>query len=286
MTFQEVQARFIQDLEVIYDRRESEQITQLVLEKLTGWDRIKFSLFKNDVLSDRQMTILDKWRQELLYNRPVQYVIGEAWFVHYPFYVNENVLIPRPETEELVDWVYNDFKEQQVSILDIGTGSGCIAISLKKLLPKDHVFGLDISDKALNVAMKNAINLDADVQFLQRNILEFNVLENEKWDIIVSNPPYIRPSEQLEMRGNVLDFEPHLALFIEENDPLLFYRKIAALGTKHLYKNGTLYFEINEIFGQDVVSLLQDLGYTNVELKKDLQGKDRMTKAVWIGIVN
>jgi release factor glutamine methyltransferase len=286
MTFQEAQTQFIQDLEVIYDHRESEQITQLVLEKLTGWDRIKFSLFKNDVLSDNQMTILDKWRRELLQNRPVQYVIGEAWFVHYAFYVNENVLIPRPETEELVDWVYNDYKEQQVSILDIGTGSGCIAISLKKLLPKDNVFGLDISDNALNVAKKNASDLDADVQFLQRNILESNVLENGKWDIIVSNPPYIRPSEQLEMRGNVLDFEPHLALFIEENDPLLFYRTIAELGTKHLHKNGALYFEINESFGQDVVSLLQDLGYTNVELKKDLQGKDRMTKAVWLGIVN
>lgn len=287
MTFKDAHTQLVQDLEKIYERREAEQIAQLIWEKLTGWDRIQFSLSKNDFLTESQVTILDKWRQELLQKRPVQYVIGEAWFVHYPFYVNENVLIPRPETEELVDWIYNDYKEaQKKSILDIGTGSGCIAISVKKLLPSNEVFGLDVSSEALKVAQKNATDLKAEVQFLQRNILEIDALAMQTWDIMVSNPPYIRPSEQAEMRHNVLDFEPHLALFIEENDPLLFYRKIAVLGTTHLNKNGALYFEINESFGKDVVSLLQDLGYTDVELKKDLQDKDRMTKAIWMGIVN
>jgi release factor glutamine methyltransferase len=198
------------------------------------------------------------------------------------FEVNENVLIPRPETEELVEWILESqkskVKSQKLKILDIGTGSGCIAISLAKNIPNATVFAIDISEKALATAKKNAEINGVNVTFLEKNILETEDLE-QQFDIIVSNPPYVRELEKEEIKKNVLDNEPHLALFVEDNDALIFYRKIAELAQKNLVENGQLFFEINQYLGTETVDLLEKMNFKNIELRKDIYGNDRMIKA-------
>jgi release factor glutamine methyltransferase len=219
--------------------------------------------------------ILDKLKLEI----PIQYILGTTHFYGLEFKVNENVLIPRPETEELVEWIISsavnmpNFKN--VKILDIGTGSGCIAISLAKNIPNAEVFAIDISDKALATAKENADLNKVNVAFTQRNILETKDLE-QQFDIIVSNPPYVRNLEKAEIKPNVLANEPHLALFVEDNDALIFYRKIAELATKNLSPEGKLFFEINQYLGKETVELLEKMHFKNSELRKDIYGNDRM----------
>ena len=195
------------------------------------------------------------------------------------FEVNENTLIPRPETEELVEWIVDEQKtkdkRQKVSILDIGTGSGCIPITIKKEIPNALVSAIDVSEKALEMARKNAIDNEVEVNFILQNILESESLI-EKYDIIVSNPPYVRNLEKQEIKKNVLDYEPHLALFVEDTDALLFYRKIAQLALSGLAPNGKLFFEINQYLGKETIELLENLGFKNIELRKDFVGNDRM----------
>ncbi|WP_394758076.1 peptide chain release factor N(5)-glutamine methyltransferase, partial [Flavobacterium sp.] len=204
-------------------------------------------------------------------------------FFSLPFYVNENTLIPRPETEELVDWILSNNRinesTNQIKILDIGTGSGCIAISLAKNLPNANVHAIDVSEKALATAKKNAERNNVTITFIEKNILETEDLLNT-FDIIVSNPPYVRNLEKKEIHKNVLEYEPHLALFVEDNDALLFYRKIAELATKNLSENGQLYFEINQYLGKEMVELLEKYNFKNIELKKDIYGNDRMIRCV------
>jgi release factor glutamine methyltransferase len=195
--------------------------------------------------------------------------------------VNENTLIPRPETEELIEWIVEESKNLKIqqpnnlNILDIGTGSGCIPISLKKELPNAEVFTIDVSEKALEMARKNAVDNEVEVNFMLKNILETDSLV-EKYDVIVSNPPYVRNLEKQEIKKNVLAYEPHLALFVEDSDALLFYRKIAQLALTSLTPNGKLFFEINQYLGKETVALLENLGFKNIELRKDFVGNDRM----------
>jgi len=223
---------------------------------------------------------------------PIQYIIGKTEFFGLPFNVNKEVLIPRPETEELVEQVLNEIsliktcktstdlasKEKQFKILDIGTGSGCIAISLKKQLPSSEISAMDVSDKALRVANKNALLNQLDINFIHQDILKTNYLD-KLYDVIVSNPPYVRELEKKEIKNNVLNNEPHLALFVDNKNPLLFYNKIAELAKKFLTKNGQLHFEINQYLGKETIKLLAEKGFKNIQLKKDIFGNDRIVTA-------
>ncbi|MBI2282097.1 MAG: peptide chain release factor N(5)-glutamine methyltransferase [Bacteroidetes bacterium] len=286
MTLIQAQTDTLVKLALLYDDREAANICDWVLEQVTGQKRIDRLINKQATLPEEQVTRLQQIIAELQTHRPVQYVLGEAWFAGMRFFVDESVLIPRPETEELVEWIVTEYgrqdKEQRTrSILDIGSGSGCIPIALKKKLQHHQVSSIDISEAALSVARKNAATLTADIHFQQ-----LNFLEERNWpalpvfDVIVSNPPYVKQSEQSAMAKHVLDFEPSVALFVQDEDALIFYRKIAAFGKTHLGKGGAIFLEINEALGKVTVSLYEQEGYTT-ELRKDLQGKDRMIKA-WL----
>lgn len=281
MTIRAAYQQLSSDLSAIYESREAANIADWVIEHFTGLPRVDRIVYKDKELSPEQQNQLQKATQELLKHKPVQYVLGEAWFAGMKFYVNENVLIPRPETDELVEWIITDFSSHQktIQLLDIGSGSGCIPISLQKNLPRAAVTSLDISEGALEVARQNARTLKADVDF---KLIDF--LNEDNWnnlgmfDVIVSNPPYIKDSESATMHNNVLSFEPHLALFVDDNDALIFYKKIAAFAITHLAKDGKIYVEINEALGTETKALFESYGFTT-ELRKDLQGKDRMIRA-------
>jgi release factor glutamine methyltransferase len=244
--------------------------------------RVDLALNPNFEISEDDV---EKWNAilaDLQKEKPIQYITGEAWFYGLRFEVNENTLIPRPETEELVEFILKETSNFQLpasslNILDIGTGTGCIPISLKTNLPQANVSAIDVSEKALEVAKRNAELNKVEIHFIQTNILEVKDL-NRHFDIIVSNPPYVRNLEKEEIKKNVLDYEPHLALFVEDTDALLFYRKIAQLALKNLAPNGLLFFEINQYLGKETVELLQNIGFQNIELKKDIYGNDRMIR--------
>jgi release factor glutamine methyltransferase len=270
---------FKNELAAIYDEQEVESFFYITLEKFHGLKRIDLALMPETVMDGSH---LKQWRNvisELKIHKPIQYILGETEFYGLQFEVNENTLIPRQETEELVELIIKGTKLEagntKLKILDIGTGSGCIAISLAKNIPNAEVSAIEVSEKALATAKKNAEINDADVTFLLKNILVTEDLE-QQFDIIVSNPPYVRNLEKAEIKPNVLEYEPHLALFVEDTDALLFYRKIAQLAKKNLNSNGKLYFEINQYLGKETVQLLEGLGFENVELKKDIYGNDRM----------
>ena len=272
-------ASFLTKLSSVYDEMEAENFFYLILENKKKLKRIDLALnlgliFSNDEIENWNF-ILEQLQKEI----PIQYILGTTSFCGLEFLVNENVLIPRPETEELVDWILKEAAQIQYNkILDIGTGSGCIAISLAKNLKNTQVFALDISGKAIETAKKNAEINVVDVYFINCNILETYDL-NQKFDLIVSNPPYVRNLEKAEILKNVLDNEPHLALFVEDNDALIFYRKIAALAIKNLNLNGKLFFEINQYLAIETINLLKDAGFKNIELRKDIYGNDRMIMA-------
>lgn len=215
---------------------------------------------------------------ELKSYKPIQYILKETTFFNLPFIVNSNVLIPRPETEELVDWIIQENKNKSIRILDIGTGSGCIAISLAKNLPDSIIFACDISVEALNQAQKNSELNSVDINIMQLDILDSNVQLNEKFDVIVSNPPYITEKEKVLMHKNVLDYEPEQALFVPNENPLVFYEAIINFGLTHLKPKGSIYLEINEAYGKETALLLKKDHFTNTTLKKDINEKDRMLK--------
>lgn len=273
-------------LQTIYEAREALQIADLLLEHLSGMSKIERILQGQEELGAQQVQALETALGALLQHKPLQYVTGESWFYGLRLNVNEQVLIPRPETEELVDWIIKETrhgssaKDASKIILDIGTGSGCIAISLKKHLPTFRVMALELSTAALETARHNAQLNKVVVEFLQMDVLDpAQTAILPAVDIIVSNPPYVACSEQSAMQENVLRFEPHLALFVPDEDALRFYRVIAELGLQKLRPGGQLYFEINESRSHAVVQLLQQKGFGSVVLKKDLFGKDRMVKA-------
>lgn len=281
MTVQEAYKQLLAQLYELYDAREAANIADLVIEHLTSQRKI-------DRIVNKQMPVfaaareqLQNYTQQLLEHKPVQYVLNETWFAGMKLYVDENVLIPRPETEELVEWVADcGLQIADCRLLDIGTGSGCIPIALKKKHADWDVHAVDISVGALEVAKKNAAANNTNVQF---HLLD--VLDEATWhglpmfDIIVSNPPYIKQNEAAAMSDNVTCFEPHIALFVPDNDALLFYKKIADFALLHLHENGVLFFEINESLGDGVCALLISKGLVDIELRKDLQGKDRMVRA-------
>lgn len=248
-------------------------------------------------LSESEMLKIHFAVKDLLKNKPIQYIIGETEFCELKFKVNENVLIPRPETAEMIYKIVNESPSLQVSkspsqsqsqsqsstaksqklILDIGTGSGCIAISLAKMLPKTQVYALDISEKALVVAKENAKINDANITFIQDDILTMTkTMTQTKFDIIISNPPYVRELEKADMRDNVLKWEPHNALFVSDDNPLIFYRKILEFAKSHLKENGEIWFEINEFLGKEMIDLCHELGFSNVKIHKDFRGKERI----------
>ena len=279
MKITEYKVNFTKSLLLIYDEMEAESFFYLLLESKHQLRRIDLALDVDKEFSKEEISIWDSILEKLINQIPIQYIIGKTHFYGLEFMVNENVLIPRPETEELVDWIVKLntklSKNKNLKILDIGTGSGCIAISLAKNITNSEVFAVDVSEKALVIAEKNAILNQVQVTLLPKNILETTTL-NQKFDIIVSNPPYVRNLEKAEIKPNVLDNEPHLALFVSDNDPLIFYKKIAELATANLNPNGQLFFEINQYLGKETHDLLKSIGLKNIELRKDIYGNDRM----------
>jgi release factor glutamine methyltransferase len=279
MTIKHYRDYFIQELTSLYDVGEAESFFYLILEAKHQLKRVDIALQPDIAFSETELeswsSILEQLKKEI----PIQYILGVTHFYGLEFEVNSAVLIPRPETEELVDWIIQNSKlkaqNSKLKILDIGTGSGCIGIALAKNLPNAQVFALDVSEKALATAKKNAEKNQVQLTFIHQSILETVDLAQE-FDIIVSNPPYVRELEKLEIKNNVLDNEPHLALFVEDNDALIFYRKIAQLAQKNLNPKGQLYFEINQYLGQETLNLLLEMGFKNSVLRQDIYGNDRM----------
>ena len=275
---------YASELEKIYGSDEANALIMILLEHYFGIDRVKIALDPELRLSESELLTLHFAVKELLKSKPIQYIIGETEFCGMRFEVNENVLIPRPETEEMATMITRDSRlsrESKISILDIGTGSGCIAISLAKLLKNSVVTAVDVSEKALEVAKKNAETNGVNVNFIKDDILNPQnpeLLDNQ-FDIIVSNPPYVCESEKSEMRANVLDYEPSSALFVSDNDPLIFYRKILEFAQKTLTHDGEVWFEINEKLGTEMKNLCIEKGFEKVEIIKDFRERDRILRA-------
>ena len=274
----DIRKYYCEQLCSIYDKEEANAMVLILFEHYFKIDRVRMALEPQLRLSESEMLTFHFAVKDLLKNKPIQYIIGEAEFCDLKFKVNENVLIPRPETSELIHLIANSQQptaNSQQSILDIGTGSGCIAISLSKQIPTSKVYALDISEKALEVAKENAINNEADITFIHDNILTLNNNIETKFDIIVSNPPYVRELEKSEMRDNVLKWEPHTALFVSDNDPLIFYRNILEFAQTHLKENGEIWFEINEFLGKEMTELCNKMGFSNIDIYKDFRDKER-----------
>lgn len=269
---------FIISLEGKYALEEINAFYYIFCEEILGFSKIDAALNRDFCLSASHQNILQETISRLLKFEPIQYIYGVAHFYHLKFKVTSEVLIPRPETEELVDIVIKNTKNQAVKILDIGTGSGCISISLAKNLALAEVSAIDISENALQIAIENALSNNVKVQFIQKDILNTDQL-TQKYDIIISNPPYVKEEEKKEMNRNVLEYEPALALFVSNTDPLIFYKKIALLAFNHLNDQGILYLEINQSLGKEMIELVKHIGFKEINLKKDFLGNDRFILA-------
>jgi release factor glutamine methyltransferase len=303
MKIKKYRTHFIQELSPIYDSGEADSFFYLMVEEKNQLKRVDLALNPDLIFSNEEIQLWNSILGELKKEIPIQYLLGKTSFYGLDFEVNQDVLIPRPETEELVEWIIQSQKREagsgklsfdsaqddngKIKILDIGTGSGCIAIALAKNIPNAEIFAIDVSETALATAKKNAAMNQVEVSFIKTDILKINDLEKlptshfplpTKFDIIVSNPPYVRELEKQEIKKNVLDNEPHLALFVEDNDALLFYRKIAELAQKNLSQNGQLFFEINQYLGKEMIELLEKMNFKNIELRKDIYGNDRMIR--------
>ncbi len=269
-----------QAIQSLYDKRESDSIARILVEELFGLSNVEIILNSPIHWRVGQWEQLNDIIREISQGMPMQYALGKAFFYGRQFEVNPAVLIPRQETELLVKQIVDDQKvKSAISLMDVGTGSGCIAISLALELPNSKVYAMDISVEALEIANKNAKKLFADVNFMQGNILKEMPLD-EKLDVLVSNPPYVRQLEKSSMHRNVLDFEPDIALFVPDEDPLLFYRALAIYGNRALKNDGSLYVEINEALAFETCELLRSFNYTNLQIIKDLHGKDRFIKSM------
>ncbi|MGM9475975.1 peptide chain release factor N(5)-glutamine methyltransferase [Pedobacter sp. GSP4] len=265
------------ELEQLYDRDEARALFSIAAEQVLGLTANKLRMAKEEEVSFINMQKLLSILNDLQIGKPIQHILGEAHFYGMVFHVNPHVLIPRPETEELVDWIISEHQAGQgegLKILDIGTGSGCIPVSLKKHLPKATVFSLDVSAEAIAVARQNADKMGVQVNFIEADVLTFS--SDLKFDVIVSNPPYIRDLEKVDMHENVLVHEPHLALFVSDENPLVFYNAVADFAKTNMHSMGKLYFEINEYLGEETIDILRDKYFIDIELRKDMQGKDRM----------
>jgi len=256
-----------------YSKEETTSIAYIVIQEILGFNKIHVILNSDNIISLNHENKINLIINNLKLDKPIQYILGKANFFNLSFFVNKYVLIPRPETEELINWILeNKFNK----VLEIGTGSGCISISLAKN-SSANISAIDISSNAIKIARKNADNYKLDINFLCEDVFSFKT--DEKYDLIVSNPPYVLESEKKKMHNNVLNFEPHNALFVKDTDPLLFYNFISVFASQHLNSNGFLFFEINEMFENEIILILKRNNFVNIELKKDLNGKDRMIKA-------
>jgi release factor glutamine methyltransferase len=272
-----------QSIQPLYANREASNIADLIMEDITGWDRSRRIIHHDALLSEPQLERYTHCKEELLHGRPTQYVLGHAWFCDMRFQVDEHVLIPRPETEELVMEVKKMYAEippkrdHLFKMVDIGTGSGCIAIALKKYFPNWNVWALDKSNGALAIAKTNAVLLDTVIHFVASDILKEAKTDHlPAFDLIISNPPYIPVEDKQDMDDRVLDHEPHEALFVTNEDPLQFYKAIIAFSDHHLLRGGMLFFETHELFAQEVAALLEENGFENIAVKKDFQEKERI----------
>ncbi len=279
-----VEQQFVDELADLYDAGEARQLYLLLLEDQLGWSKHDYLLHKQEPVDDQQINGLLKALSALKKAEPIQYILGYGWFMEMKLKVNPSVLIPRPETEELVQLIIDHQQSADIDaprIIDIGTGSGCIPIALKRALPRAFLYALDISKDALDVAKQNASTHCVSVECIQMDILEWDVTfqTNQLFDVVVSNPPYITEREQREMHPNVLSYEPHTALFVDNCAPLLFYEHISAFARKHLRVGGDLYFEINRNYGFQVCDLLRKKGFVNIQLYQDLHGADRIVHA-------
>lgn len=281
MLLSEIKKIFHKELDPIYPAEEVDHFFYRLMEHHLGLERFVLVLDPSVTLTKEEEQPLFEGLADLKLEKPIQYILEEAYFMDLPFKVNSTVLIPRPETEELVRWIISDYQkpERALSVLDIGTGSGCIAIALAKFLPSARLTAIDISEDALSLAQHNATRLEAAINFVGADITQEIELE-ETYDIIVSNPPYVRISEKKDMRNNVKKYEPHQALFVPDEHPLLFYEKIAELASRKLKAGGGLYLEINQYLAEETKELLASYDFSQIELSKDLFGNFRMLKAI------
>ena len=297
MLLRDIKNIFHNDLGKIYPKEEIDSFFYSCIEHYLKMERFILAIKPNIVLTKEEEQPLFEALAQLRQEKPLQYILGVAHFMELELKVNEQVLIPRPETEELVQWILEDVTEQHnrdaersrsvistplndrsLQILDIGTGSGCIAIALAKQLPNAKVYALDVSEEALRVAQENAKSNQVDVEFLHQSILDPGLDLEQQFDIIVSNPPYVRDLEKSEMNKNVKEYEPNLALFVPDDDALVFYRAIAQFSKRHSSKQGSLYLEINQYLGEETKSILKAHNFSEIELRKDIFGNDRMLK--------
>ena len=280
MKLLQLKSEFDSQLGTRYPKTEIDSFFNLLTEYKLGLTRVDRALQPNFELKETSITFFKEALQSLKEDIPVQHILGKTWFYSLPFYVNNSVLIPRPETEELVSWILEDLGDKvDINILDIGTGSGCIAIALAKNLTKANVWALDISEAALQTAKRNASLNQVDIHFAAQDILKTDSLPSS-FDVIVSNPPYVRTLEKKELKNNVLLHEPSTALFVSDDTPLVFYNKISDLALDYLKPKGKLYFEINQYLGKEMQAMLTEKGFSSNELKKDIYGNDRMTKSL------
>ena len=301
MHLKEIKKIFHKELDSLYSKEELDSFFAMMMEHYLGLERFALALNPDLIITKEEEQPFFEGLAALRLERPIQYILGKAHFMDLDFSVNENVLIPRPETEELVRWILEEVqsttykarnakyevgnkkgREAEVQglglrILDIGTGSGCIAIALAKNLPNENVYGLDISKEALEVAKKNAAQNGVVVNLVQADIMSIDTLP-EKFDIIVSNPPYVRELEKAEIQNNVKRHEPDLALFVSDMDPLIFYKRIVQFALRNLKKGGLLFFEINQYLGKETGEVLEDQNFSEIELRKDMFGNDRMLR--------
>lgn len=294
ITVKECKKVFSEVLKDIFPSTEIDTFFLFLVEEYLGFTRVDLVLKSDFIIDENTKNLFNKALKRLKNQEPIQYILGKTEFFGLPFLVDKNTLIPRPETEELVAWIIDEVKilnkksSTKITLLDIGTGSGCIPISLAKNINFATISGIDISEKALKVALKNAELNQVSISFFEMDILKiadlyflFEYNSKSNFDIIVSNPPYVRELEKKAMNKNVLENEPHQALFVSDENPLVFYEKIADLALLHLSKDGVLFFEINQYLGNQTVDILLNKGFKNVELRKDIFGNDRMIKATF-----
>jgi len=264
------------ELAELYPEREIQGFIRIIFESVLNFSYTDIIVHKDKKINTVEFEKIKTIVVRLKTHEPIQYIFGETEFYELKLKVNRTTLIPRPETEELVHWILNRTINPESQILDIGTGSGCIPLALKNEMPNAEVYGIDISERALQIAKENAIHNNLEVEFLKADIFNWKQYDWQQYNVIVSNPPYVRNNEKELMDSNVLEYEPEGALFVDDNNPLIFYRTIAEFARENLLENGWLFFEINEYLGKEMVALVNSLGFSNIELKKDINGKDRM----------
>ncbi len=282
MNYFKLKQYFISELSSIYEERELEQVFFLILEDLFRFSKMDYSLGKHRNVEQERIDKINTILKALKTNKPIQHILGFGYCLERKFKVSKDVLIPRQETEELIDLILKNHSNAKARVLDIGTGTACIPINLKLENPLFEVSALDVSQDVLNIARQNAEKYLVDIDFIHQDILDkvnWIGFEDDSFDIIVSNPPYVRESEKKQMDKNVLNFDPSLALFVDDENPLIFYIAITKFAAQKLKNGGILYFEINEYFGQDIVDLVKNNCFEKVELIKDLQGKNRIVYA-------